>query len=360
MLNYIYWNPKREIFVIPLINYPIVWYSVLFLVGFAAGYYIFTMVLKRYFFLFPKICDRDFISYDKLKKDLLNPKNDNQKHAAVGFSKKNATTRLQVLNFLNEFIDDRIKNRLFLEKAFSDSILSIKKKIIKFTDRLLVYVIIATVIGARAGHLFFYEKPQYYLQNPLIIIKTWKGGLASHGAAVAILIAVFVFSRSLKNLKPKLTYVHLLDFVCVPVAFAGFCIRLGNFVNQEVMGIKSLVPWAIVFENPMDNVPVVPRHPVQLYEAFFYLIVFFLLFYLDRKKYFLLKEGKLLALFLILVFTFRFFIEFLKVRESDLINVGSVLSMGQYLSIPFIIMGMFFLFWNKIASFFLKNNKSIE
>ncbi len=354
------WNPKKEIFIIPGINFPIVWYSVLFLIGFLIGYYIFIKVLKRYFFLFPKLFLEDVFSYSNLINDLKDPKNEDQKEISRNYLKKNIQSNSQVLEFLNSFIDVLINNRFFLEKAFSSSILSIKKKIIKLTDKLLMYMIISTVIGARVGHLIFYEKPQYYLKNPLNIIKTWQGGLASHGAAIAILVAIFILSIKLKNFKPKLSYVHILDFVCVPTAFAGFCIRVGNFFNQEIIGIETQVPWAVIFGNPMENVLTLPRHPVQLYEAFFYLMIFFLLYYLSYKKYFLLNEGKLLSLFLILVFTFRFFIEFLKVNESYLLNDNSFLSMGQYLSLPFIISGIFFLFWDQIKSFFLKNNQIID
>jgi len=356
MINYIYWNPKKEIFTIPILNFSIVWYSILFLIGFVIGYYIFINVLKRYFSLFPEIFYKDIFSFSNLKHDLMKPKNKDQEK----ISKKNIKSKSQILEFLNNFINNQIKNRFFLEKTFSSSIISNKKKVIKFTDKLLIYVIIATVIGARVGHLIFYEKPQYYLENPLILFKIWHGGLASHGAAIAILIAIFVFCHKLKNFKPKLSYVHLLDFVCIPVAFAGFCIRIGNFINQEIIGIETSVPWGVIFMNPMENVLIVPRHSVQLYEAFFYLLVFFLLFYLSYKKSFLLQEGKLLSLFLILVFVFRFFIEFLKVKESKLLEEDSFLLMGQYLSIPFIIIGIIFLFWPQIKSFFLKNNKMIN
>jgi prolipoprotein diacylglyceryl transferase len=360
MFSYIYWNPKKEFFILPIIDYPIVWYSVLFLFGFILGYYIFINILRRYFFYFPKITNNDVISFDRLKIDLINPRNDKQKKIAKFFFKKNIDSEFEILKLLNNFINGKIENRRFLEKAFSLSILSIKKKIVKITDKLSVYVILATVIGARLGHLFFYEKPQSYLNNPLNIIKTWQGGLASHGAAIALLIALFVFCRDLKKVKPKLSYIHLLDFICIPIAFAGFCIRIGNFINQEIIGIETSVFWAVIFANPIEEALVVPRHPVQLYEAIFYLLVFFMLFYFSYKRKFLLKEGRLLSFFLTLVFTFRFFIEFLKVRESHILSNDSVLLMGQYLSIPFIIIGVIFLFWDKIKTFFLKNNEIID
>lgn len=360
MINYIFWNPKKEIFIIPGINFPIVWYSVLFLIGFLIGYYIFMQVLKRYFFLFPNLFHEDILTFKNLKDDLTNPKNDAQKEISKNILKKDVISESHILDFLNNFINDQIKNRLFLENSFTTSILSIKNKILKITDKLLIYMIVATIIGARIGHLIFYESPDYYLKNPINIIKVWNGGLASHGAAIGILIAMIIFCYQLRKVRPKLTYIHLFDFIGVAVAFAGFCIRVGNFFNQEILGIQTTVPWGVIFGNPMENVSIVPRHPVQLYEAFFYLIVFFLLYFLSYKKYFLLKEGKLFSLFLILVFTFRFFIEFLKINESNILNDNSFLSMGQYLSIPFIIIGIFLLFWDSIKSFFLKNNKIID
>ncbi|MFA6118851.1 MAG: prolipoprotein diacylglyceryl transferase [Parachlamydiales bacterium] len=358
MISYIYWNPKKEIFTIPIVNYPIVWYSVLFLIGFVFGYLIFQAVLRRYFYLFLDITEKDIISYDLLIQDLITPKNDDQKIIAKKDFKKNES-KDSVLKKINAFISSSVKKRLFLENAFSESILTTKKKIILITDKLMVYMIVATVIGARLGHLIFYEKPEYYLKNPLNIFKVWQGGLASHGAAVAILIGLFLFCRELKKYSPKITYVHLLDFICPSVAFAGFCIRVGNFINQEIIGNPTKVFWAVVFGNPQDGSEIVPRHPVQLYEAFFYLSVFFLLFFLSRKTYFLIKEGKLFSIFLISVFSFRFIIEFLKVKLSYVLD-ESFLSMGQYLSIPFIIIGFGFMFWDKLKKLFLEKETDIH
>lgn len=360
MINYIYWNPKKEIFIIPGINYPIVWYSLFFLIGFLLGYYIFIQVLKRYFFQYPMLYNEEILSYDILKKELQNTKNKDLKEITEEFNKINFKSNNQILDFLNHFIDGKIKIRLFLENKFSKSIQSIKKKAIKISDKLLVYMIVATVIGARLGHLIFYEKPQYYLKNPIVIFQVYRGGLASHGAAVAILIAMIIFCKKIKNIRPKITYLHLLDFICIAVCFAGFCIRVGNFFNQEILGVQTTYFWGVIFGNPMENVAIVPRHPVQLYEAFFYLLMFFILYFLSYKKYFLLKEGKLFSVFLISVFTFRFFIEFLKVNESNLMTDNYFLSMGQYLSIPFIILGIILLFWDKIKSFYLKNNKIVD
>lgn len=218
-----------------------------------------------------------------------------------------------------------------------------RKKATQITDKLVVYLIIATIVGARIGHFLFYESPAKYLNDPLEILCTWKGGLSSHGAAIAIILAIILFAIPLRPIAPGLDWIRLLDFVSVPTAFTGFCIRIGNFINQEILGTKTNVPWAVVFGHPADRSIPAPRHPVQLYEAFFYLAVFLLLWRLSYHKSFLLGRGKMISLFLILVFGFRFFIEFFKVEESHLLRASS-LTMGQILSIPAVIAGVVFYF----------------
>ena len=258
------------------------------------------------------------------------------------------------MSHLNAFINKKLKKRLEVDKTLSKAILTIKSKALIITDKLVLYIVIATIIGARLGHLIFYEDPSYYLKNPINILKLREGGLASHGGAFAILIALIFFCRYLRRYHPKISYVHLLDFIAAPTAFAGFCIRVGNFFNQEILGASTTMFWGVIFGHPQDGGPIVARHPMQLYEGFFYLLVFFFLFYLSYKLFFLKREGKLIGLFLILVFAFRFFIEFLKVKQSVLIDDKSFLLMGQILSIPFVILGIVFLFWEKIKSFFLQ------
>ncbi|NGX36200.1 MAG: hypothetical protein K1000chlam1_01039, partial [Candidatus Anoxychlamydiales bacterium] len=173
-------------------------------------------------------------------------------------------------------------------------------------------------------------------------------------------IALIFVWKYIKKYTPKLSYVRILDFMAVPTVLAGFFIRLGNFFNQEIVGTQTSVFWAVIFVNPMDNIAIVPRHPVQFYEGLCYLFIFLLLYYLTYKKFILKKEGVLVGLFFILVFSSRFFLEFLKVKQSDILDADAFILMGQYLSIPFILIGIFFLFFTKIKSFFLKNNEIIE
>jgi prolipoprotein diacylglyceryl transferase len=218
-----------------------------------------------------------------------------------------------------------------------------KKEATQIADKITLYMILGTVIGARLGHFLFYERPSFYLNNPLQIFKTWEGGLASHGGAIGIIIALILFSWRIKYIYPKLNWIKLLDFVCVPAAFAAVCIRIGNFVNQEVLGTETDLPWGIVFGHPADHSLPAARHPVQLYEAAFYLAVFFLLLRLSYKNYFFKTDGKLIGLFLMLVFGFRFLIEFWKTEQSHLFYTQA-LTMGQILSLPLVFLGLVFFF----------------
>lgn len=207
---------------------------------------------------------------------------------------------------------------------------------IEVLDRLTLYMIIGTVIGARLGHCLFYE-PEFYLSNPLEILKIWRGGLASHGAAIGILIMLYLFTR-----KEKKPYAWILDRIVIVVALAGFFIRTGNLMNSEIYGVETNLPWGFVFKIQGE---ILPKHPTQIYEGLAYLAIFFLLYRIYFKTKGNFKPGLLFSLFLILVFTARFFIEFIKENqvgfESDL-----PLNMGQFLSIPFIIIGLILLYYS--------------
>lgn len=196
-------------------------------------------------------------------------------------------------------------------------------------EQLTIYMIVGTVIGARLGHCLFYN-PEYYLANPLEILMVWKGGLASHGASIGILIALYFYTK-----KKKVSFLWQMDKVVIATALGGSFIRLGNLFNSEIIGKATDVSWAFIFTK-VDNVP---RHPTQLYESLGYLIIFIILFLLYKKKYKQLNDGFIFGLFLILLFTFRFFIEFLK-EVQEPFEKGLVLDMGQILSIPFIILGI--------------------
>ncbi|HEC44644.1 MAG TPA: prolipoprotein diacylglyceryl transferase [Bacteroides sp.] len=207
---------------------------------------------------------------------------------------------------------------------------------VELLDKLTIYMALGTVIGARIGHCLFYE-PEYYLSNPIEILKIWRGGLASHGAAIGILIALWLFER-----KHKRKFIWTIDRIVVVVALAGACIRLGNLMNSEIYGIETTLPWGFVF---IRNLEVVPKHPTQIYEALAYLLTFVLLVWLYFKKDGKTRPGMLFSIFLILVFGMRFLIEFIKEDQVDF-ESGMALNMGQWLSIPFVIFGVGLLVWS--------------
>lgn len=198
---------------------------------------------------------------------------------------------------------------------------------------LVWYMILGTVLGARIGHTMFYN-PSYYLSHPIEILQIWKGGLASHGAAIGILTAIYFYVRKRK----AMTFLWVMDRVVITVALSGFFIRMGNLFNSEIIGKPTNASWGFVFVS-LDNIP---RHPAQLYEAIAYLLIFIFLltFYFRTNGKF--KQGFLFGLFLILVFTFRFFIEFVKEIQSPF-EKEMFLNMGQLLSIPFILLGIYLL-----------------
>jgi prolipoprotein diacylglyceryl transferase len=201
---------------------------------------------------------------------------------------------------------------------------------IKLLDQLATYMIVSTVIGARLGHVLFYEW-DYYQNNLLEIFKIWNGGLASHGAAIGILVALYLFSR--KNKKP---YLWVVDRIVIVVALAGFFIRMGNLMNSEIFGIETTVPWAFIFVQ-IDNIP---RHPTQIYEGLSYLAIFGYLYWYYWKTDGKPRPGFIFGMFLILLFSARFFIEFVKVPQVGF-EAGMALNMGQWLSIPFVLLGLF-------------------
>jgi len=205
---------------------------------------------------------------------------------------------------------------------------------VELLDKLTVYVALGTIIGARLGHCLFYD-PSYYLSNPLEILKIWRGGLASHGAAIGILIALYYFSK--KNKKP---YLWILDRIVIVVALAGFFIRMGNLMNSEIYGIPTKLPWGFIF---VRNGEVIPKHPTQIYEALSYLLIFFLLYSIYNKKGTNVRQGLIFSIFLILLFSVRFLIEFIKEVQVDF-EQTMALNMGQWLSIPFILTGIYLLY----------------
>lgn len=199
---------------------------------------------------------------------------------------------------------------------------------------------ICTIVGARLGHCLFYQ-PDYYLGSWAgfwEIFMPWKGGLASHGGTIALLLGIWWYAHKYGP-KNGFDYVWVLDHLVIPIAFAACLIRLGNLFNSEIYGAPTDLPWGFIFER---NGETVPCHPTQLYEAGTYLLLGLVLLCLYWKKLDKLYRGTFVGIFLIICFGSRFLIEFIKNDQVDF-EADMVLNMGQLLSIPFVLLGIGFL-----------------
>lgn len=213
----------------------------------------------------------------------------------------------------------------------------------KWLDPLFWYTLLGTLIGARLGHCLFYD-PDYYLAHPIEILKTWNGGLASHGGTLGIIIAIYFYSKKVSHKSMLWTF----DKLVVPTGLVAALIRIGNLLNHEIYGHPTDLPWGFRFimnihEWQQGGTPIftVPCHPTAIYEAICYLMTFALCMWLYFKKDAWKKEGLIFGIFLICIFTARFFIEFLKTIQEPF-EASMPLKMGQVLSIPFVLAGIFF------------------
>ena len=207
----------------------------------------------------------------------------------------------------------------------------------KWLPVLLIYVVIATIVGARLGHVFFYEW-EYYSQHPLEILKIWEGGLASHGGTIAIILAVILYSIFVTKKSPLWTF----DKLVIAIALVGGLIRLGNLMNSEIYGCATDLPWGFMFIRSREWHQLYegqPVHPTQIYEALCYFGLFALLMWMYWKKNAEERPGLILGVFFIGIFLPRFIIEFIK-NDQVAFEADMVLNMGQLLSIPFILLGV--------------------
>lgn len=277
---YIDWNPDPVIFFIPGTDRPIVWYGLLFAIAFVGSFYLMSKIFKT---------------------------------------------------------ENRSQQNL---------------------DVLTLYVVLGTVLGARLGHCLFYG-PWFgengYLSHPLNLLKIWEGGLASHGGAIGIITALWLYSR-----KTKENIWWVMDRIVVAVAFSGMCIRIGNLMNSEIIGKPTTLPWGFRFiqdgiessfgsvryfstfpyEEQVKFIESIPaRHPSQLYESVFCLILLIVFYKLWQNKKYSWPAGFTFGLFTTILFTFRFCIEFIKEVQVDFEN-KLPMDMGQLLSLPFVIGGI--------------------
>lgn len=199
---------------------------------------------------------------------------------------------------------------------------------------LLLYLILGTIIGARLGHVVFYQ-PGYYLAHPWEIFMIWQGGLASHGGFAGVMVSLYRYVRRHRDL----TFIELADRLTIPCLLAASLIRIGNFFNSEILGTPSNVPWAIVFAR-VDNIP---RHPAMLYEAAAYSLVFCVLYVAYWKTTIIQFPGRVFGAGLTTCFLARFMIEFVK-EDQVQFEKRMLLNMGQLLSIPFIVAGVWLIY----------------
>lgn len=219
----------------------------------------------------------------------------------------------------------------------------------KWFDSLFIYMMLGIILGARLGHCLFYQ-PDYYLANPIEILKIWEGGLASHGGVIGIIIAVWLYSKRVTKKSMLWTF----DRVMVPTGFTAGMIRLGNLMNHEIYGSVTEKPWGFKF---IDNVnqwmhgaePIFtePSHPTQIYEAVIYFLIFAITMHMYWKTNAKDKPGLILGVGIFLIFVARFFIEYIKIVQVDseeAMRDATGLILGQWLSIPFIIWGAWLIF----------------
>jgi prolipoprotein diacylglyceryl transferase len=202
---------------------------------------------------------------------------------------------------------------------------------LKWLESLFIYLIVATVVGARLGHVFFYGW-DYYSQHPIEILYVWQGGLASHGGVLGIILAMVLWSLNVS----KRNLLWVLDRVVVPSVLVGALIRFGNLMNSEIYGVQTSLPWGVIFER---NHETVAKHPTQIYESLSYLFTFGVLYYMYWKTKAKDYQGLLTGVFFVFVFTARFLVEYIK-EDQEAFEATMSLNMGQWLSIPFILTGI--------------------
>jgi prolipoprotein diacylglyceryl transferase len=359
-LAWIHWDPPRHLFKLPYIDHPITFYGLFFVTGFIISYFLLAWMFKQQLEHINKIKDRDIDSWPqlidrlqsisatdihplypllqkmegKLKQEL------QQLHCHQEPSKKLKSALLVLLNEAQ-----LIMSKPKLLEQLSPALITSGEKGYLLADRLTWFIVLGTIIGARLGDVFFYDWP-YFREHPLEIFMVWKGGLASHGGVVGVLLGLFFYRRRVLKLYPEISFINLMDMLAVPAGLVGFLIRLGNFFNQEILGPPTTLPWGVVFGNPIDYYTPLARHPTQMYEGICYCLIFAAMLWLWNNKVGFTRPGWISGSFFIAVFSSRFLIEFIKVPQSQTID-ESFLMMGQYLSLPFVILGLVLILFGK-------------
>lgn len=348
-LAWLFWDPPREAFTIPYFNLIVVWYGIIFASGFVTSYFLILPILRKTFADTDSIYSRDITNWTLLANQM-------KRHLAESGCSYSLSQKALIdlnelkpnqeplkelkqslLDSLNKALYNKNVNRKSLEKSFPLAIEESRTLAALFTDRITWYVVLGTILGARLGHVLFYDW-SYYSANPIEILMIRKGGLASHGGTVGILLSLFLFLRWNEKQFPEMTFIKLLDILVIPAAMTACFIRVANFFNQEILGNLTAQPWGIIFGHPADGTVPAPRHPVQLYEALAYLATFLILYLIWKTRSSSLKPGILSGLFFIFIFGSRFFIEYLKEPQGQMDSIE--FHMGQFLSLPFILFGI--------------------
>lgn len=290
-MGWFYWDPPREAFFIPFFDHPVVWYGLLFVTGFICAYFIIQPLFVRFINHTPHLSIIEVTEWTLLIDKL---------HACTLFSSfllhldPSAREQLQqkelspslkaaIMKGLNQLMNEGSTSRQELQQILSPALTPARQTAFFLTDRLCWFTIVGTVVGARACQVIFYDWSRFH-SHPWEIFQIWQGGLASHGGVIGVMLALYLYRCYVKQWFPELTFLRLMDYSAVPSALVACFIRLGNFMNQEILGKPTLLPWGIVFGHPFDGSAPLPRHPVQLYEAGCYLLTFLILWRLWKNN----------------------------------------------------------------------------
>ena len=224
-----------------------------------------------------------------------------------------------------------------------------------WTDKLFVYMTLGVIIGARLGHCWFYEWHHTdnpiqlfawdityrnpYIENPLLLLKIWEGGLSSHGGAFGLMFMAWLLNKRhfSKDKRFKTSLVWIFDRLVIGVCITATLIRLGNLMNSEIYGTETTLPWGFIFVRDGQTTP---HHPTQIYEMMYCMTAFVVTWLMYWKGKCYKHEGLIFGTFLLIVFVTRFVLEFIKL-DQEAFEAGMTLNMGQWLSLPFIIWGIY-------------------
>ncbi len=377
-LNYIYFDPSPIFFTIPGINWPVAWYGLLFAFGVYLTYLGTRKLCREFFLERHQFFEGDIISFERLIMSLRDDKHGKFLESFKSTLSNDLKTYIdswnchteitlgfkeQIVKAFNQFLEtgedpgqidiltvygkaielsplkkESLKRRFRFEMLLKGSFVSLKEKAEQICEKIMFHVVWAVTLGARLAHIVFYENLTTYLANPSRIFKVWEGGLASHGAFLFGVLAVLFFMNRYKKSARPLKCIDMLDAIFLMSFVAFFFIRIGNLINQEILGIETTVSWGVVFGHPADGVFGAIRHPVQIYEAFSYLFVW-VVFYKIRKKYLFITPGFMTFSLCSVGLSLRFFWEFFKIEQSA--HALSYLTMGQILTMPGILIGLY-------------------